>query len=87
MAFFVSRVFGMRFYSATFGAIMFIGFIGTILGILLFGRIHDWTGTYDAAIVGAAIAFAVGAIAFLLVGRPPPFALQSAPLPSGPPAP
>jgi len=87
MAWFVSRLFGMRFYSATFGAIMFVGFVGTILGILLFGRIHDWTGTYDAAIVGAAIAFAVGATAFLLVGRPPPFAAQPAPLPSRPPAP
>lgn len=70
MAWFVSRLFGMRCYGANLGAIAFIGHAGTIGGILLFGRIHDWTGNYDAAIVGAALAFLMGATAFLLVGRP-----------------
>lgn len=69
LAYFVSRLFGLRWYGATFGAILFVGYIGTIAGILLFGQVHDWTGNYDAATLGAAVAFALGALAFLLVGQ------------------
>lgn len=70
MAYFVSRLFGMRCYGANLGAILFIGHVGTISGILLFGRIHDWTGAYDIALIGAAAAFTLGAAAFASVGRP-----------------
>lgn len=70
MAWFVSRLFGLRAYGATFGAILFVGYCGTIAGILLFGRIHDWTGTYDLAVIGAGGAFLFGALCFLMIGRP-----------------
>jgi MFS family permease len=70
LAYFVSRLFGMANYSAIYGAIAFVGFLGTTLGILLFGQVHDRTGNYDAATIGAAVAFLFGAFAFLCIGRP-----------------
>jgi MFS family permease len=70
LAWFVSRVFGMRCYGAIFGAVLTIGYTGTIIGILLIGRSYDWTGDYDIAVITAGAAFVVGALGFLLIGRP-----------------
>ena len=70
LAWFVSRVFGLRCYSATFGAVLGVGYAGTIAGVLLIGRIHDWTGAYDMAVIAAGAAFVCGAVAFLLIGTP-----------------
>ncbi len=79
MAWFVSRVFGLRCYSAIFGAVLLVGYAGTIAGVLLIGRIHDWTGAYDNAVIAAGAAFLCGALAFLLIGRPR-FHVAQAPL-------
>ncbi len=70
MAWFISRVFGLRCYSAIFGAVLLVGYTGTIAGVLLIGRIHDWTGAYDTAVIAAGGAFLCGALAFLLIGKP-----------------
>jgi MFS family permease len=72
MAWFISRIFGMRCYGAIFGAILGVGYLGTMTGILLMGWTHVWTGAYDLAVIGAAGAFAVGALAFLMIGKPRP---------------
>lgn len=70
LAWFVSRVFGLRCYGAVYGAVLMIGYTGTFFGILLIGRSHDWTGDYEVAVIAAAGAFVLGALAFLLIGRP-----------------
>lgn len=81
LAWFVSRVFGMRCYGAIFGAVLTIGYTGTIVGILLIGRSYDWTGDYDMAVIAAAAAFVLGALGFLLIGRPAHHAAEAAPHP------
>jgi len=36
---------------------------------VLFGKVHDWAGNYDAALVIGAACFALGAVAFAGLSR------------------
>jgi nitrate/nitrite transporter NarK len=72
LAWFVARLFGLRCYGAIFGAVLSVGYTGTIVGIVMFGVTHDLTGAYDLALIGAAAAFLLGATAFLFIGPAPP---------------
>lgn len=69
IAYFVSRRFGVAHYSTIFGRIATFGAVGTAIGLLFFGYVHDMTQSYDVALVMGAAAFAAGAAAFAGLGR------------------
>lgn len=69
IAYFVSRRFGVAHYGAIYGRVATFGAVGTAIGLALFGWVHTATGTYDAALLIGAAAFAMGAGAFVLLGR------------------
>ena len=75
LAFFVSRNYGTKHYGAIFGAIAMAGALSSATGLILFGKVHDATKSYDAALMIGAAAFIVGAMAFFalrFVRRPAP---------------
>jgi sugar phosphate permease len=69
IAYFVSRRFGVANYGAIYGRVATFGAVGTAVGLALFGWVHTATGTYQVALVIGAAAFAVGAGAFVALGR------------------
>ena len=69
IAYFVSRSFGFEHYSTIFGAIAMAGALSTATGLVIFGQVHDATGTYTIALIVGAVAFGIGAVAFWLAGR------------------
>lgn len=69
LAYFISRHFGFQHYSSIFGAIATAGALSTASGIVLFGQVHDATGSYTIALVVGVCAFLVGAVAFHAAGR------------------
>jgi MFS family permease len=69
IAYFVSRRFGLAQYGAIYGRIATFGAVGTAVGLLLFGWVHDATGTYTWALIIGAIAFTAGAAAFVALTR------------------
>jgi predicted MFS family arabinose efflux permease len=69
LAFFISRGFGTRRYGSIYGAIATFGALSTLTGLLLFGQMHDATGSYDIALVIGAAAFVLGAASFFAIGR------------------
>jgi len=64
IAYFVSRSFGQRHYAAIYGAVAMAGALSTAFALVFFGRVHDLTGSYDAALRVGAVAFCIGAVAF-----------------------
>jgi sugar phosphate permease len=69
LAYFISRSFGYAHYSSIFGAIATAGALSTASGLVLFGQVHDMTGTYTIALIIGAFAFLVGATAFFATSR------------------
>jgi MFS family permease len=68
IAYFVSRGFGFKHYGSIYGMIAVAGALSTAGALVLFGEIHDVTGTYDIALVIGAVAFCIGAAAFASIG-------------------
>ncbi len=64
LAYFVSRSFGFKHYSSIYGAIATAGALSTATGLILFGKVHDATGNYDAALMTGAVCFLIGTAAF-----------------------
>lgn len=71
-AYFISRSFGLKHYGAIYGVIAMAGALSTAVALVSFGKIHDATGSYDLGLQIGAVLFAVGALAFALIGRKPP---------------
>jgi MFS family permease len=69
LAYFVSRGFGIRKYGSIYGAIATFGALSTLTGLLLFGQIHDATGSYNIALMIGAAAFVLGAASFYAIIR------------------
>ena len=69
MAFLVSKYFGMKNYSAIYGALYSFFAIGAGFGPYIFGRSFSVTGSYSTIFGYAAIAFAVGSIPLLFLGK------------------
>jgi MFS family permease len=67
LAYFVSRGFGPKNYGAIYGAIATAGALSTAVGLVLFGKVHDLTKSYDIALTTGAVAFVVGAVAFYAI--------------------
>ena len=67
-----ARLFGLRAYGEIYGSAMPLTLVGTAIGIIGFGRLHDAFGDYDAAlIVGAVALLGAGACFLSLRDRAP----------------
>jgi MFS family permease len=64
LSYFCARLFGLRAYSAIFGALAVFLYFGMAAGGVFFGWVHDKTGAYRDAIVGAMALMAAGAVLF-----------------------
>jgi predicted MFS family arabinose efflux permease len=89
-AYFISRSFGLKHYGTIYGVIAMAGALSTAVALVLFGQMHDATGSYDLALVIGAVLFGLGAVAFGAMWRRSPTAItaESATAPSRhPPSP
>ena len=69
IAYFVSRSFGLKHYSSIYGLIATAGATSTAIALVLFGKIHDLTGSYDIALMVGTVGFCIGAAAFAAIGQ------------------
>jgi MFS family permease len=69
--FFVARRFGTQRYGTIYGWLQMLAWAGTLTGILLFGKVHDWTGSYALFQMGAAVAYLIAALTFSQIRLPP----------------
>ena len=69
MAYIVSRYFGLKNYSAIYGAIYAVFAVGAGFGPAIFGYFYDVFGSYSSIFFYAMIAFVVGAIPLLFLGK------------------
>jgi len=69
MAYLVSRYFGMRNYSAIYGALYGFFALGAGIGPYAYGVSFSSTGSYDTILQISAVMFLVGALPLLLLGR------------------
>ncbi len=70
LGFFIARRYGLTKYGSIYGWIQSAGWAGTISGILLFGLIHDLTGSYALFQLGAVMAYLIGAFVILAIRLP-----------------
>lgn len=77
-AYFISHSFGLKHYGAIYGVIAMAGALSTAIALVLFGKVHDVTGSYDLALIIGAALFCLGSAAFAMMGRGPPPALIQA---------
>ncbi|OYY90540.1 MAG: hypothetical protein B7Y45_08000 [Sphingomonas sp. 28-66-16] len=75
MGFFVARYFGLRHYSALFGAMMTALVVANASGNILYGRGFDATGGYGSALALSIGGYVFGTAAMLWLGRYPPATL------------
>lgn len=69
MAYLVSRYFGMKNYAAIYGFLYAFFGLGAGFGPYIFGRFFTETGSYNSILGYAAIAFVVGSIPLLFLGK------------------
>jgi predicted MFS family arabinose efflux permease len=69
MAFMVARYFGMKSYGVVYGVLYSCFALGAGSGPWLLGREFAATGTYDNALLYVGIAFIVGSLPLLLLGK------------------
>ncbi|MCW6536862.1 MFS transporter [Sphingomonas sp. MMSM24] len=65
LPFLTARLFGLRAYGETYGALLTMSLFGTASGIVMFGRLYDATGNYAWPLSIAAGALALAALLFL----------------------
>jgi MFS family permease len=70
MSFFCARRFGLRAYSAIFGALAVFMYLGMAAGGLLFAIVHDRTSSYAGAICASIGLMVLSAILFLKLPEP-----------------
>lgn len=74
----VSRYAGLRNFGVLFGFISSAMMLGTSIGPVLYGRVHDVTGSYDMLLIAGIPAVLACAALFLGLGPYPDYALQDA---------
>ncbi|MBV6422640.1 MAG: hypothetical protein NAOJABEB_00423 [Steroidobacteraceae bacterium] len=74
VAYLSARYFGLRHYGRIYGAQYAVFGFASGIAPPLFGKVYDATGSYDAILIAAAIAFGIGAALLLTMGRYPSFA-------------
>lgn len=69
LAYFVSRLFGLRAYNTIYGVFFTVSILGSAIGIAGYGQLYDATQNYDLALMlsGGILALAVGL--YLLMPR------------------
>lgn len=70
LPFFAARLFGLRAYGELFGTVLTVALLGTALGIVGFGRLHDATGGYAVALGIACAGLVITAGLFLGLREP-----------------
>lgn len=70
-AYFVGRRFALAQYSAVYGALVGLGWIGNIGGLLGMGRAYDYFGSYAPAQAAAMGCLAISSILLLMISLPP----------------
>lgn len=78
VAYLSARYFGLRHYGRIYGAQYAVFGLASGIAPPLFGFVHDRTGSYDAILLIAAVAFGIGAVLLLTMGRYPAFAAADA---------
>ena len=73
VAYLSARYFGLRHYGRIYGAQYAVFGFASGIAPPLFGFVHDRTGSYDAILATAAVAFGVGAALLLTMGKYPTF--------------
>lgn len=68
-AYFISRNFGVKHYSSIYGLIAMAGALSTAIALVMFGKVHDATGSYQVALIIGGALFVLGSLAFLAIGR------------------
>lgn len=68
-AYIVSHSFGTKHYGSIFGTVLTAGAFSTAIALVLFGEVHDATGSYDVALKMGAVLFCLGAVAFASIAR------------------
>lgn len=71
-AYFVGRRFGVARYGAIYGALVGLGWIGNVGGLLGMGKIHDVFGTYAPGQALGIVALVVSAVLVVMVRLPEP---------------
>ena len=79
MAFLVARYFGMKSYSAIYGALYGFFALGAGIGPLAFGAAFDRSGSYNQPLMISAGLLLMGAVLLLTLGRYRQFGVGSAP--------
>lgn len=65
LPFLAARLFGLRAFGEIYGSAMPLTLVGTAIGIIGFGRLHDLFNNYDAALIAGAVALLGAGICFL----------------------
>ncbi|QTD94586.1 MFS transporter [Burkholderia anthina] len=68
LSFFCARLFGLRHYGAVYGGLAAFFYTGIAAGGIVYGAIHDHTGTYAMATAMSVFLFIVAAVLFLTLG-------------------
>ncbi len=68
LSFFCARLFGLRHYGAVYGALAAFFYTGIAAGGIVYGAIHDRTGTYAMAAAMSVVLFIVAGVLFLTLG-------------------
>ncbi len=71
IAFLAARYFGMANYGAIYGALYMPFGIGSAISPILYGKVRDLTGGYDAMLLAAVAMFAGGGALLLTLGKYP----------------
>ena len=69
-AYFVSHRFATANYGSIYGALVGLGWIGNVTGMLWIGYVYDWHGSYAPAQFTGIIALVISATLFLMVSLP-----------------
>lgn len=78
VAYLSARYFGLKHYGRIYGAQYAVFGFASGIAPPLFGLVYDKTGSYDAILITAAVAFGVGASLLLTMGKYPTFAAAAA---------
>ena len=81
MSFYCARLFGVRHYAAIYGLLSTFFYVGIATGVIGYGVIRTRVDSYDPALAGSALLFAVAAVLFMLLGRRPAFHADASELP------
>ena len=67
----IARYFGIERFARIFGLSIFMIALTTSVSAYAFGRVFDSFGSYDAALIGSAVALVAAGLQFLMMGRYP----------------